>query len=130
MSSEKKFSRITVTSDDEDDVVIHAGVRSAAFEAEEECAEAVETACVEPAEALGAEGDMPAEPEVEPASELRPAAEPDPAAASARKAKPARDEYCETTLEDLEVGKMSGMQKGIIVAAVVLIAVFVVYLLV
>ena len=141
MSSEKKFSRITVTTDDEDDVIIHAGVRFAAPAVEEEYVEDIEAEGVESAEASCAEGPAPAvpaaavatleaAPEAPAAPAAAPAVESDSAAAPSRKGKPAGDDYYETTLEDLEVGKMSGMQKGIIIAAVVLIAVFVVYLLI
>ena len=46
----------------------------------------------------------------------------------ARKASaPARKGYEETTLEDLEGTKMSGMQKGIIAVALIGIAAFIVY---
>ena len=40
---------------------------------------------------------------------------------------PARKGYEETTLEDLESTKMSGMQKGIIAVALIGIAAFIVY---
>ena len=40
---------------------------------------------------------------------------------------PARKGYEETTLEDLEGTKMSGMQKGIIAVALIGIAAFIVY---
>ena len=102
MANSKEFSHITVTADDDDDVVIRAGVveepaaeepvdEPAAEEADDAVAEAVEEAAVEK-EGAGETAD----------------------AAS----------YHETTLDDLEATKMSTTQKVIIVVAVLGIVAF------
>lgn len=102
MANSKEFSHITVTADDDDDVVIQAGVveepaaeepvdEPAAEEADDAVAEAVEEAAVEK-EGAGETAD----------------------AAS----------YHETTLDDLEATKMSTTQKVIIVVAVLGIVAF------
>lgn len=128
MASDGKFAHISVSSDDEDDFVIHAGAR-----AEQRSASA------EPAldSAFGQAGDWsgvledPCAPEAQKSSapetsqlresESRPAGG-EPAASRARK-----DGYRETTLEDLEGGSMSSLQKGVIVAAIVGILAFVLW---
>ena len=102
MANSKEFSHITVTADDDDDVVIQAGVveepaaeepvdEPAAEEADDAVAEAVEEAAVEK-EGAGETAD----------------------AAS----------YHETTLDDLESTRMSTTQKAIIVVAVLGIVAF------
>ena len=102
MANSKEFSHITVTADDDDDVVIQAGVveeapleepvdEPGAEEADDAVAEAVEEAAVEK-EGAGETAD----------------------AAS----------YHETTLDDLEATKMSTTQKVIIVVAVLGIVAF------
>lgn len=96
---ETKFSHITVTSDDEDDVVIHAGLRST----------------TPPAPAV-------ATPEPEAAPVLEPA--PEPPAPEARR----KDDYRETTAEDLESEPMSLMQKALIAIAVVLVVAVAAYI--
>lgn len=119
MANDTKFTHISVTVDDDDDFVIEAGAPAAA---------PVEP---EPAEfAAAAEPAAPAAAVAEPAAV--PAAAPvAPVAASAAPVavqKPASQGYRETTLDDLEGEKMSGMQKGVIAAAFVAIIVFIVYL--
>ena len=135
MSSEQKFSRISVTSDADDDVVIQAGAwQQPAFA---EPASAVQSAVQsEPAPSFpdcGSEAaprdDAPASEHTQSSSSAPAASGSDARSGSARPSGKARDEYRETTLEDLEVGKMSTMQKGIIVAAVLLVVAFVAYLL-
>ena len=124
----QKFSHISVASDDEDDVVIEAGApRSRSYGEGESAArpagDEATSAANKTAAADGGEG--PSEPPSR-ASTLAPerAAKADkPAKASA----PARKGYEETTLEDLESTKMSGMQKGIIAVALIGIAAFIVY---
>ena len=126
----QKFSHISVASDDEDDVVIEAGAPRFRSYGEDEPAaqpagdEAVASAAAtEAAEADGGEGSS--EPPLRastPAPE-RAAKADKPATASAS----TRKGYEETTLEDLEGTKMSGMQKGIIAVALIGIAAFIVY---
>lgn len=127
----QKFSHISVASDDEDDVVIEAGTPRFRSYGEGESAsqpagdEAVASAAANVAAAAdGGEG-----PSESPSRASTPA--PERAAKAdkpARKASaPARKGYEETTLEDLEGTKMSGMQKGIIAVALIGIAAFIVY---
>lgn len=132
----QKFSHISVASDDEDDVVIEAGApRSRSYGEGESVSqpardEAAASAANKTAAAGGGEGladrtstgVAPAERVSTPAPE-RAAKADKPAKASA----PARKGYEETTLEDLESTKMSGMQKGIIAVALIGIAAFIVY---
>ena len=125
----QKFSHISVASDDEDDVVIEAGTPRFRSYGEGETAaqpagDEATSAATKTAAADGGEG--PSEP---PSRASTPA--PERAAKAdkpARKASaPARKGYEETTLEDLEGTKMSGMQKGIIAVALIGIAAFIVY---
>ena len=125
----QKFSHISVASDDEDDVVIEAGTPRFRSYGEGETAaqpagDEATSAANKTAAADGGEG--PSEP---PSRASTPA--PERAAKAdkpARKASaPARKGYEETTLEDLESTKMSGMQKGIIAVALIGIAAFIVY---
>ncbi|WP_087193351.1 hypothetical protein [Gordonibacter sp. An230] len=98
---ETRFSHITVTPDDEDDVVIRAGAPDTSHSDDD-----------------GA-GDVPADdaPAVRP---VRPASE---------KGAPSSDEaFRETTIEDLEPPPMPTMQKAVIAVAVVLFVVAVAYL--
>lgn len=133
----QKFSHISVASDDEDDVVIEAGAPRFRSYGEGESAaqpagdEAAASAANKTSAAGGGEGfadrasagAAPAERVSAPAPER--AAKVDK---PARKASaPARKGYEETTLEDLEGTKMSGMQKGIIAVALIGIAAFIVY---
>ena len=127
----QKFSHISVASDDEDDVVIEAGApRSRSYGEGESASQpagdeaAASEVSTEAAAAGGGEGSS------EPPSR---ASTPAPERAVkadklARKTSaPARKGYEETTLEDLESTKMSGMQKGIIAVALIGIAAFIVY---
>ena len=126
----QKFSHISVASDDEDDVVIEAGApRSRSYGEGEPAAQAAgdeatgSAAATEAAEADGGEG-----PSESPTRASTPA--PERAAKADKPAKtsaPARKGYEETTLEDLEGTKMSGMQKGIIAVALIGIVAFIVY---
>lgn len=100
MANSKEFSHITVTADDDDDVVIQAGV------VEEPAAE-------EPVEEAPLE-----EPVDEPGAEEA-AVEKEGAGETADAAS-----YHETTLDDLEATKMSTTQKVIIVVAVLGIVAF------
>lgn len=132
----QKFSHISVASDDEDDVVIEAGAprfrsygegEPAAQPTRDEAAASAanKTAAIGGGEGLAdraSSGVAPAERASTPAPE-RAAKADKPATASAS----ARKGYEETTLEDLEGTKMSGMQKGIIAVALIGIAAFIVY---
>ncbi len=117
MTEGNGFKHISVTSEDEDDVVIHAGI-------------------VQPHDEVDDGGAMGAAAQQD-AGELTegPQLAADDAASRAnaqteqkRAANPSPSQgYRETTLEDLAPTPMSSMQKGIIVFAVVAIAVAVVY---
>ena len=111
MANSKEFSHITVTADDDDDVVIQAGV------VEEPAAEepVEEAPLEEPVDEPGAEeaDDAVAEAVEEAAVEKEGAGETADAGS-----------YHETTLDDLEATKMSTTQKVIIVVAVLGIVAF------
>lgn len=126
----QKFSHISVASDDEDDVVIEAGApRSRSYGEGEPAAQpsgdeaAASEVPIEAAEAAGGEGSSEPPSRASTSAPERAAKADKPAKASA----PARKGYEETTLEDLEGTKMSGMQKGIIAVALIGIAAFIVY---
>lgn len=126
----QKFSHISVASDDEDDVVIEAGApRSRSYGEGESAARPAgdkapaRAAATEAAEADGGEGPSESPSRASTPAPERAAKADKPAKASA----PARKGYEETTLEDLESTKMSGMQKGIIAVALIGIAAFIVY---
>lgn len=132
----QKFSHISVASDDEDDVVIEAGApRSRSYGEGEPAAqpagdEAAASAANKMAAAGGGEGlanrastGVASVERVSTPAPERAAKADKPAKASA----PARKCYEETTLEDLEGTKMSGMQKGIIAVALIGIVAFIVY---
>ena len=126
----QKFSHISVASDDEDDVVIEAGApRSRSYGEGESASQPAgdeapaRAAATEATAADGGEGSSePPSRASTPAPECAAKADkPATASASTRKG------YEETTLEDLESTKMSGMQKGIIALALIGIAAFIVY---
>ena len=135
----QKFSHISVASDDEDDVVIEAGAprsrsygegESTSQPARDEAAGSAaatdapaRAAATEAAEADGGEGSSEPPSRASTPAPERAAKADKPATASAS----ARKGYEETTLEDLESTKMSGMQKGIIAVALIGIAAFIVY---
>lgn len=128
MASDGKFAHISVSSDDEDDFVIHAGARAEQrFTSTEPASDpalgqtdsrpgAGEGACA-PSEQKDSAPEA-AQPRV---SDGRPAGG-EPAASRAQK-----DGYRETTLEDLEGGSMSSLQKGVVVAAIAGILAFVLW---
>lgn len=124
----QKFSHISVASDDEDDVVIEAGTPRFRSYGEGEPAaqpagDEATSAANKTAAADGGEGSSePPSRACAPAPERSVKAD-KPAKASA----PARKGYEETTLEDLEGTRMSGMQKGIIAVALIGIVAFIVY---
>ena len=112
MAEDKKYSFITVETDDDDDVVIQAGAP---------VAEARPATVSAPAPVVA-----PApEPVAEPAPAPAPVVEPAPVA---RQAKKGKDAYRETTLEDLESAPMGTMQKVIIAVAILAVVAFAVYL--
>lgn len=126
----QKFSHISVASDDEDDVAIEAGTpRFRSYGEGEHAAQpsgdeaAASEVPIEAAEAAGGEGSSESPSRAFTPAPERAAKADKPAKASA----PARKGYEETTLEDLEGTKMSGMQKGIIAVALIGIAAFIVY---
>lgn len=126
----QKFSHISVASDDEDDVVIEAGApRSRSYGEGESVSQPARdeaparAAATEATAADGGEGSSESPSRASTPAPERAAKADKPAKASA----PARKGYEETTLEDLESTKMSGMQKGIIAVALIGIAAFIVY---
>lgn len=126
----QKFSHISVASDDEDDVVIEAGApRSRSYGEGESVSQPARdeaparAAATEATAADGGEGSSEPPSRASTPAPERAAKADKPAKASA----PARKGYEETTLEDLESTKMSGMQKGIIAVALIGIAAFIVY---
>ena len=126
----QKFSHISVASDDEDDVVIEAGAPRSRSYGEGESASQLardeapaRAAATEATAADGGEGLSESPSRASTPAPERAAKADKPAKASA----PARKGYEETTLEDLESTKMSGMQKGIIAVALIGIAAFIVY---
>lgn len=126
----QKFSHISVASDDEDDVVIEAGApRSRSYGEGEPVSQPARdeaparAAATEATAADGGEGSSEPPSRASTPAPERAAKADKPAKASA----PARKGYEETTLEDLESTKMSGMQKGIIAVALIGIVAFIVY---
>ena len=124
----QKFSHISVTSDDEDDVVIEAGApRSRSYGEGEPAARPAgdksTSAANKTAAADGGEGSSESPSRASTPAPERAVKADKPATASAS----TRKGYEETTLEDLESTKMSGMQKGIIAVALIGIAAFIVY---
>lgn len=102
---ETKFSRIAVTNDDEDDVVIHAGARP------------------EPAQQPASSGGSPQDDALSDGLDAQRPDEPEAAPASAAPAggrKPDKG-YRETTAEDLEPLPMSLTQKVVVALAALLI---------
>lgn len=115
MADKLGFSHITVTADEDEDIVIQAGVVDEPSAKEPSVsAPAPEAAPAADGGAEAAEGDT-AEVAPEPPARSRPAA-PD-------------DGYRETTLEDIESAKMSGTQKAVILVAMLGIAAFVLWYL-
>lgn len=124
MANEHGFSHITVSADDDDDIVIQAGAVEAPGAVQVEEVDEAETVAVAP------EPEEPAEPaEPEPVSELEPPAELEEPARRAAPAAPPADGYRETTLEDIESSKMTTAQKAVIVVALLGIAAFVLWFL-
>lgn len=115
MAESTGFTHITVTPDEDDDIVIQAGIVADEPLADEPIEEAPdEEAAFE--EVACEEAPEPAE---------GPAEEPAPAPRAARP----DDGYRETTLEDLQAVKMSTTQKAVIAVAVLGIVAFIVWYL-
>ena len=109
MAQDKKYSFITVDTDDDDDMVIQAGVPAAEPQLEV--------------------------PPTRPTPEPMPASQPPSAASDQLASRPAakqpekgKDAYHETTLADLDSAPMGSTQKIIIGAAILAVIAFVVYL--
>lgn len=113
---DQRFSHISVSAGDEDDVVIVAGDTHA--DAPSRPVAPAASPEPEPAPERAREG--------EGKSEAAPA-KPAPSATPKRPSE--RDGYEETTLDDLQNTKMSSMQKAIIVVAVIGVIAFAVYYL-
>lgn len=105
MANSKEFSHITVTADDDEDVVIQAGV-------------------VEETAAKDDDGAVEGIAEEAPAPPVRSAEVPVPEAKPQPQGKSGDASCHETTLEDLEATKMSTTQKVIIVVALLGIVAF------
>ena len=112
MADDKRFSHITVNAGEDDDVVIQAGAYATTPQ--------VQAEAVEEMSAYQAQWEAEA-----PAGESEPAFEPKPAAPQ-HAARPA-DDYNEQTLEDLEAGPMSGMQKAVLAGVAIIIVAAIVY---
>lgn len=128
MAQDRRFSHITVNAGDEDDVVIQAGSYGRhqgeeAFEQDAWPEPEPQAAPVEPPKPQHAAQQAPApQHAAKPhASHARQAE----AAHAARGPKPAQ--RAEQTLEDLEAGPMSGMQKAVLIGVGVIIVAAVVY---
>lgn len=117
--NESKFSHISVSAGDDDDVVIVAGATHAATPSRQGVPDA--SPKPEPAFEPAREG----EGELGDARQVSASRKPE--AQAAAKGSPARDRYEETTLDDLQSTKMSSMQKAIIVVAVIGVIAFAVY---
>lgn len=123
MADNLGFSHITVTADEDEDIVIQAGVVD-------------EPSAKEPSVSAPASEAAPAADGGTEAAEVAPAADGGAEAAEVAPEPPARsrpaapdDGYRETTLEDIESAKMSGTQKAVILVAMLGIAAFVLWYL-
>ena len=128
MAQDRRFSHITVNAADDDDVVIQAGAygRHQGEDVLEEAVYAEPEPQVAPVKA----------PKPQHAAKQAPAGNPaaKPHAAHARKPETAALDSCpqpahraEQTLEDLDAGPMSGMQKAVLVGVGVIIVAAIVY---
>lgn len=133
MADDKRFSHITVNAGEDDDVVIQAGAYATTPQVQAEAVEEMPADQAQwEAEALAGESEPAYEPEPEPAHAPAHAA-PQHAAANApahaapqHAARPA-DDYNEQTLEDLDAGPMSGMQKAVLAGVTIIIVAAIVY---
>lgn len=117
MADIKGFSHITVTADDDDDVVVQAGAVEVGTPDEAEVPDADPLPAVpaaEPTSESPLESDLKPEPDPKPEPEVRTAS---------------GDDYHETTLEDLQGAKMSTTQKAVIVVALLGVVAFAIWYL-
>lgn len=131
MADEKRFSHITVNASEDDDVVIQAGAYAPTAQAEPQVWEqpqADQAYYGEPEPETSAQAPQPQE---EGRYDYQPNPEPEhvPAHAKAPEAQRLvkREEYHEQTLEDLDVGPMSKMQKIVLGVVAVFIIGFAAY---
>lgn len=123
-SSNKGFSHISVSAEEEDDVVIQAGAYQV-----DEAQNAVSAAD------LGTAPNADAQPEVEERAVSAATAAASSAASSdsvsevRKQGAPKASGYQKTTLEDLENSKMSTRQKVIVVVAIIAVIAFAIYYL-
>ena len=110
MAQGEGFKHITVTAPEDEDVVIHAGIADTEL-------------VLEPAVTEAENVEVPEQP-LPPELQDKPKSEPVPQPKATRKPK---DDYHETTLEDLQGSPMPLMQKIVIVAAIVCIIGAVIY---
>lgn len=133
MADDKRFSHITVNAGEDDDVVIQAGAYATTPQVQAEAVEEMPADQAQwEAEALAGESEPAYEPEPEPAhapAHVAPqhAAANAPAHAAPQHAARPADDYNEQTLEDLDAGPMSGMQKAVLVGVGVVIIAAIVY---
>lgn len=135
------FAHITVEPEDEDEIVIQAGVMASEVAAEA-APEPEVVAPVEPADELklAAEQELDAEPEVPAEQELVAESElvmepeivpePQPVPQAKPRAKSVRAQELEEEREALDAAPMSKMQKCVLLGAAVLVAVFAIYCIV
>lgn len=120
MADDKRFSHITVNAGEDDDVVIQAGAYATTPQVQAEAVEEISADQAQwEAEAPAGESEPACEPEPEPAHE--------PAHAAPQHAARPADDYNEQTLEDLDAGPMSGMQKAVLAGVAIIIVAAIVY---
>lgn len=136
MADEKRFSHITVNANEDDDVVIQAGAYAPAAQTNAQTweqpqpdqahyGEPEHAAQAQPSQEERAEH-VDAQPDSNPVADCASA----PAKASASDHHSQHKEYHEQTLEDLDAGPMSKMQKIVLACVAVLIVGFAAYYLV
>lgn len=120
MADDKRFSHITVNAGEDDDVVIQAGAYATTPQVQAEAVEEMPADQAQwEAEASAGESEPAYEPEPEPAHA--------PAHAAPQHAARPADDYNEQTLEDLDAGPMSGMQKAVLAGVAIIIVAAIVY---
>lgn len=127
MADEKRFSHITVNAGEDDDVVIQAGAYAPAGPAPTQTWDEPQ---VDQAQGQGEDAEAPAFETPHPQHAYQPAEQNVEEAAPAHHAQHAkrdeRNEF-EQTLEDLDAGPMSKMQKTVLVCVALFIVGFAVY---
>lgn len=139
MADPKGFTHIQVTPEPEEDTVIRAGVGAQGAPSASEGSSAhpqTQAQQIPPARPQTQPQPAPAPmPAPAPQQVAQPQQQPSQQAVQQRRATPSaapaparkKDEYHETTLEDIESAKMSTMQKCVIVGAIVLLIIGAVY---